>query len=48
MIGTTPTPENIIIAKKEEAGPGSGDGLLLEDGVFFLLLEDGGFLLLEG
>jgi hypothetical protein len=29
------------------SGPSVGDGLLLEDGVSFLLLEDGSFLLLE-
>lgn len=28
-------------------GPAAGDGLLLEDGVSFLLLESGDFLLLE-
>jgi hypothetical protein len=28
-------------------GPSTGDGILLEDGAFFLLLEDGSFLLLE-
>lgn len=29
------------------AGPATGDGILLEDGLSFLLMEDGSFLLLE-
>lgn len=28
-------------------GPGAGDGMLLENGVDFVLLEDGSFVLLE-
>ena len=47
--GTTTSPKDITIFRgvSAEAGPASGGGLLLEDGVFFLLLEDGSFLLLE-
>ena len=29
------------------SGPSSGDGLLLEDGLSFVLLETGDFILLE-
>jgi len=29
------------------SGPVSGDGILLEDGVFFILLESGDYILLE-
>ncbi len=29
------------------SGPVSGEGILLEDGVFFILLESGDYILLE-
>ena len=45
-ISTTPV-DMALFGAQPEAGPAAGSGLLLEDGVSFLLLEDGGNLLLE-
>ena len=48
MPTTSTTPLDMaVLLRDEEVGPPTGSGLLLEDGVSFLLLETNDYILLE-